>query len=531
MDHSLSVEELGRIEEKMRQLSQEDLPIQQEMISREEALRFFEDSGEDFKIEILRQIALDQPISIYRQGTFTDLCRGPHVMRTGQVQHFKLTKVSGAYWRGDATKPMLQRIYGSCWPTAEELHDYLRRIEEARARDHRRLGTELGLFHMQDEAVGSVFWHPRGWTLFRTLVAYMRKAQDVAGYLEINTPDVMDRKLWEVSGHWENYRQHMFSSTTEDGMVQALKPMNCPGAVLLFKQGLRSFRQLPLRLSEFGKVHRYEPSGSLHGLLRVRHFTQDDAHIFCSRTQMLAECEAIIAFALKTYEAFGFSKVKIKLSTRPEKRMGTEADWDFLESSLASALETLGLAYEMQAGEGAFYGPKLEFSLNDAIGREWQCGTLQVDLNLPERFDLHYVSSDGTKERPVMLHRALFGSLERFIGILIEHHAGQLPAWLSPTQLMILTLADRHQSYASEILDLLRTWDVRVDVDFSSDTLSNKIRKYTLQKIPCLLIIGDREMDERTTTLRTRTGKMQKSLTREQLQVAIQEQFALSHST
>lgn len=530
MDRSLSVEELGRIEERMRLLSQQDLPIQQEMISREEALRFFQETREDFKLEILEQIPGDQPISLYRQGTFADLCRGPHVSRTGQVQHFSLSKVSGAYWRGDAAKPMLQRIYGTCWSTATELQDYLKRMEEAQLRDHRRLGTELDLFHMQDEAVGSVFWHPRGWTLFRTLIAYMRQEQDIAGYLEINTPDVMDRKLWEVSGHWENYRQHMFTSMTEDGTMQALKPMNCPGAVLLFKQGLRSFRQLPLRLSEFGKVHRYEPSGSLHGLLRVRHFTQDDAHIFCTRGQMLDECKAIITFALKTYQAFGFPKVKIKLSTRPEKRMGTETDWDFLESSLASALETLGMSYDMQAGEGAFYGPKLEFSLNDAIGREWQCGTLQVDLNLPERFDLHYVSSDGVKERPVMLHRALFGSLERFIGILIEHHAGRLPAWLAPTQFMILTLADRHQAYAAELLGQLRKWSVRVDADFSSDTIANKIRKHTLQKIPGLLILGDREMAERTASLRNRAGETQKSLTWEQLQAAIQEELALSHS-
>ena len=530
MDEPLSSEALEKIETQMRNLTQQDLPIQQLIMTRDEALLFFARSVEPLKIEVLEQIPASATITVYTQGGFADLCRGPHVARTGVIRHFKLTRVSGAYWRGDAKGMSLQRIYGTCWASEQELKEHLRRQEEAQRRDHRRLGVELDYFHFQEEAVGSVFWHPRGWKLFLQLIDYMRSEQDRAGYVEVNTPDVMNRSLWETSGHWKNYRQHMFACTTEDESVYALKPMNCPGAVLLFRQGQKSFRHLPLRLAEFGKVHRYEPSGTLHGLLRVRHFTQDDAHIFCGREQILDECRRIVSFVLNTYRHFGFDRIKIKLSTRPDQRMGSDSDWDFLESTLGWALDSLKLDYHIQAGEGAFYGPKLEFALKDAIGREWQCGTLQVDLNLPESFDLTFINGEGHKERPVMLHRALFGSLERFIGILIEHHAGRLPAWLSPVQIVILSIADRHVDYAAQLVDVLKNHKMRAESDLSADTISNKIRKHSLQKIPFLLIVGDRECAERSVSVRCRSGEKAEALMLDKLPQFLSERISDTHS-
>jgi threonyl-tRNA synthetase len=425
-------DDLSLIEARMHELAAADLPVTRRELPRDEAIAHFEQQGEHYKAELIHAIPEGEPLSLYRQGDFEDLCRGPHVPSTGRLKAFKLTKVAGAYWRGDATKAMLQRIYGTCWPDARALAAYLTRLEEAGKRDHRKLGAQLDLFHFDDSAPGSVFWHARGWTLFQQLIAYMRARQDEADYVEVNTPDVMDRGLWETSGHWFNYRDAMFTTTTEDERVFALKPMNCPGAVSLFAQGIKSYRDLPLRMAEFGKVHRYEPSGALHGLLRVRHFTQDDAHIFCTPAQMQDECARSIALVFAIYRDFGFDEVAVKLSTRPARRIGDDATWDALENSLSGALDRMGIAYRVNPGEGAFYGPKLEFVLRDAIGRDWQCGTLQVDLNLPERFDVHYVDEKDQRQRPVMLHRALFGSLERFTGILIEHYSGLFPLWLAP---------------------------------------------------------------------------------------------------
>jgi threonyl-tRNA synthetase len=427
-------DDLSLIEARMHELAAADLPVTRRELPRDEAIAHFEQQGEHYKAELIHAIPEGEPLSLYRQGDFEDLCRGPHVPSTGRLKAFKLTKVAGAYWRGDATKAMLQRVYGTCWPDARALAAYLTRLEEAGKRDHRKLGAQLDLFHFDDSAPGSVFWHPRGWTLFQQLIAYMRARQDEADYVEVNTPDVMDRGLWETSGHWFNYRDAMFTTTTEDERVFALKPMNCPGAVSLFAQGIKSYRDLPLRMAEFGKVHRYEPSGALHGLLRVRHFTQDDAHIFCTPAQMQDECARSIALVFAIYRDFGFDEVAVKLSTRPARRIGDDATWDALENALSGALDRMGIAYRVNPGEGAFYGPKLEFVLRDAIGRDWQCGTLQVDLNLPERFDIHYVDEKDQRQRPVMLHRALFGSLERFTGILIEHYSGLFPLWLAPRQ-------------------------------------------------------------------------------------------------
>ncbi|MEC9215428.1 MAG: threonine--tRNA ligase, partial [Pseudomonadota bacterium] len=430
-DHNFSLEDLEKIEAKMQELVADDLTVSRLVYSREQAIEMFRDMGEHYKVEIIEELPEGEEISVYQQGDWMDLCRGPHVPSTGKLGAFKLTKVAGAYWRGDANNQQLQRIYGTAWSSPKELKAYLNRIAEAEKRDHRKIGRKLGLFHFADDAPGSVFWHPKGWTLFRELLEYMRGRQDAAGYVEVNTPDVMDRSLWETSGHWFNYRENMFSTQTEDERIFALKPMNCPGSVSMFAQGLKSYRDLPLRMAEFGKVHRYEPSGALHGLMRVRHFTQDDAHIYCTEAQMEQECIDVVALVLDIYKDFGFDDVVIKLSTRPENRIGSDEVWDKLEGALSNALDVMGLDYVLFPGEGAFYGPKLEFVLRDAIGRDWQCGTLQVDMNLPERFDISYVDEDGNRDkRPVMLHRALFGSLERFIGILIEHFEGNFPVWL-----------------------------------------------------------------------------------------------------
>ena len=500
-------DDLQRIEARMIRLAATNHAVRRRELSRDDALEYFAGLGEHYKAELIRDMPQEQVLSLYRQGDFEDLCRGPHVPFTGILQAFKLTKVAGAYWRGDARNAPLQRIYGTCWATQKDLKDYLTRLEEAGKRDHRKLGQQLDLFHFDDCAPGSVFWHAKGWTLFQQLIGYMRRRQDQAGYQEVNTPDVMDRSLWETSGHWQNYRDHMFSTTTEDQRVFALKPMNCPGAVSIFSRGLKSYRDLPLRIAEFGKVHRYEPSGALHGLLRVRHFTQDDAHIFCTPAQMQAECASTIALVFDIYRDFGFHDVAVKLSTRPAHRIGSDALWDQLEGALSGALATMAIDYQINPGEGAFYGPKLEFVLRDAIGRDWQCGTLQVDLNLPERFAISYIDEHGERQRPVMLHRALFGSLERFIGILIEHYSGALPCWLAPRQAVVINISEGQADYARSVADSLSRQGLRAGADLRNEKISYKIREHSLQKVPYLLVVGDKEKDGGFVSLRNRHGE------------------------
>ena len=499
-------DDLAQIEARMKALVGQDIPLQRSEMPRDEAIALFESLGERYKCEIIRDLPSDAVISLYRQGDFIDLCRGPHVPSTGRIRAFKLMKLAGAYWRGDSRNAMLQRIYGTCWPDDKSLTAHLTRLEEAGKRDHRKLGAQLDLFHFDDCAPGSIFWHSKGWTLFLQLLAYMRQRQQDAGYEEVNTPDVMDRSLWETSGHWANYRDHMFTSETEDGRVFALKPMNCPGSLSVFAQGIKSYRDLPIRMAEFGKVHRYEPSGSLHGLLRVRHFTQDDAHIFCTPAQMQQECETVVELVLDIYRDFGFDDVAIKLSTRPANRIGSDEIWDQLENALSSALANMGLVYTVNPGEGAFYGPKLEFVLRDAIGRDWQCGTLQVDLNLPERFDINYINEAGERVRPVMLHRALFGSLERFIGILIEHYAGAFPVWLAPVQVAIFNITDAQADYARDVASTLQKAGFRAITDLRNEKVGYKIREHTLARIPYLVVVGDREKAEQTLSVRALNG-------------------------
>ena len=509
-EEPFSPDDLATIEARMREIVGRDLPIQREVWGREEAKRTFANIGETFKVEIIEDVIPEnEEVSVYRQGDWFDVCRGPHLPSTGKLpEAFKLMKLAGAYWRGNSDNEMLQRIYGTAWRDKKELNAHLHRLEEAEKRDHRKLGRKLDLFHFSDEAPGSVFWHPKGWALFLKLIDYMRKRQDEAGYIEVNTPDVMDRSLWETSGHWFNYRENMFSTQTEDERVFALKPMNCPGSVSMFAQGLKSYRDLPLRMAEFGKVHRYEPSGALHGLMRVRHFTQDDAHVYCTEEQMEQECIDVVALVLDIYRDFGFDEIVIKLSTRPEKRIGSDEIWDKLEGALINALGTMGLDYVLYPGEGAFYGPKLEFVLRDAIGRDWQCGTLQVDMNLPERFDISYVDeSGGRNKRPVMLHRALFGSLERFIGILIEHYEGKFPVWLSPVQAVILTITDKQDSYVYDVEKRLKANGLRVISDLRNEKVGFKIREHTLQAVPYLLVVGDREVENGEVAVRTQSGE------------------------
>jgi len=510
-------EDLERIEARMHSLAATNHTLRRRQLSREQALEHFADQGEHYKVELIRDLPPEAVLSLYRQGDFEDLCRGPHVRTTGQLRAFKLTKVAGAYWRGDASNAPLQRIYGTCWATRQDLDAYLLRQEQAAKRDHRKLGQQLDLFHFDDCAPGSVFWHAKGWTLFQLLIGYMRQRQEQAGYQEVNTPDVMDRSLWETSGHWQNYRDHMFTTSTEDQRTFALKPMNCPGAVAIFGHGLKSYRDLPLRIAEFGKVHRYEPSGALHGLLRVRHFTQDDAHIFCTPEQMQDECARTIALVFDIYKEFGFDQVAVKLSTRPANRIGSDEVWDQLESALVGALQSMQIDYRLNPGEGAFYGPKLEFVLRDAIGRDWQCGTLQVDLNLPERFDISYIADNGERRQPVMLHRALFGSLERFIGILIEHHGGALPLWLAPQQVVVLNISEAQADYAREISERLRRQGLRSSADLRNEKIGYKIREHSLQKVPYLLVIGDKEKAGGYVSLRSRNGEDLGQLTLEQV--------------
>lgn len=526
-----TTEDLVAIEKRMAELAKKDMPVSREVWERDDAVKFFLGLGEKYKAELIEAIPADQQVSLYREGDFVDLCRGPHVPSTGKLKVFKLMKVAGAYWRGNSKNEMLQRIYGTAWAKKEDLEAYLHMLEEAEKRDHRRLGQQLDFFHFQEEAPGSVFWHPKGWTLFQTLIGYMREQQERAGYVEVNTPDVMDRSLWETSGHWFNYRENMFTTTTEDERVFALKPMNCPGAVSLFKHGLKSYRDLPLRMAEFGKVHRYEPSGALHGLLRVRHFTQDDAHVFCTEEQMEAECKEVVRLILDIYKDFGFENVRIKLSTRPENRIGSDETWDKLEGALSSALDSMAMAYELFPGEGAFYGPKLEFVLRDAIGRDWQCGTLQVDMNLPERFDISYVAEDNSRKRPVMLHRALFGSLERFTGILIENYAGALPLWLSPVQAVVLNISERQADYADGVAKMLRQAGIRAESDLRNEKITYKIREHSLNRLPYQLVVGDKEKEAGLVAVRTRGGQDLGQMTVEALIERLQGEVAARSGT
>ncbi len=504
---------LGVIEERMREIVGRDETVRREVWDRDEAIKFFRGQGEAYKAEIIEGIPGEEDIGLYRQGDFIDLCRGPHLSSTGKLgTAFKLMKVAGAYWRGDSSNEMLQRIYGTAWRDGKELNAYLMRLEEAEKRDHRRIGREMSLFHFQEEAPGAVFWHPNGWTLFRLLVDYMRGRQDRGGYVEVSTPTIMDRTLWESSGHWETFREHMYTSETEDGRVYAVKPMNCPGHIQIYKQGITSYRGLPLRMSEFGKVDRYEPSGALHGSMRVREFTQDDAHIFCTPDQMESECCTVVELIMDIYRDFGFEDVAIKFADRPPKRVGDDATWDQLEASLRGALDSMGYAYTHNPGEGAFYGPKLEFVLRDAIGRDWQCGTLQVDMNLPERFDMTYVREDGERHRPVMLHRALFGSLERFIGILVEHYAGHLPLWLSPTQIVVATITQDGDGFAQEVAVTFKEAGMRCVLDLSNEKIGHKVRQHSLEKVPVIVAIGKREAEQRSISIRRLGSKDQESV-------------------
>ncbi|CAA6604135.1 threonyl-tRNA synthetase [Rhodospirillaceae bacterium LM-1] len=512
-----TLEDLPKIEERMKQIVDRDLPLVREEWERDKAVAHFNSIGEHYKAELIAAIPDGQPISIYRQGDWMDLCRGPHLPSTGKLgKAFKLMKVAGAYWRGDSKNAMLSRIYGTAWASEKELTAYTTMLEEAEKRDHRRLGKEMDLFHFQEEAPGAVFWHPQGWTLFRTLMDYMRRRQDEAGYVEINTPELMDRQMWMTSGHWDTFRENMFFTRffpdREDERIYAVKPMNCPGGIQVYAQGIKSYRDLPLRMAEFGKVHRYEPSGALHGLMRVRAFTQDDAHIFCTLEQMEDECKKVVDLILDIYKDFGFDSVRIKFSDRPEKRIGSDEVWDKLEAALKGALDHMKLAYTLNPGEGAFYGPKLEFVLRDAIGRDWQCGTLQVDMNLTERFDVNYVGEDGAKHRPVMLHRALFGSLERFTGILIENYAGRLPAWLAPTQAVVATITSDGDAYAEEVRWALKKAGLKADVDLRNEKINLKVREHSLAKVPFMLVVGKREAENRQVALRRLGGEKQEVL-------------------
>jgi len=499
--------DLAMIEQRMRELIDKEYDVIKQVTPRDEVIAVFRARNEEYKLRLIEDMPDEKAMGLYFHEEYVDMCRGPHVPNTRFLKAFRLTKLSGAYWRGDSKNEQLQRIYGTAWADKKQLAAYLQRIEEAEKRDHRKLGAHLGLFHFDDMAPGSVFWHPKGWTLFQTLLGYMRQRQEVAGYVEVNTPDVMDRGLWETSGHWFNYRENMFTTSTEDERVFALKPMNCPGAVSLYARGIKSYRDLPLRMAEFGKVHRYEPSGALHGLLRVRHFTQDDAHIFCTPEQMEQECADTIELVFDIYRDFGFEDVAVKLSTRPANRIGTDGTWDKLEGALSGALHRIGVDYQLNPGEGAFYGPKLEFVLRDAIGRDWQCGTLQVDLNLPERFDIHYIDEQGERQRPVMLHRALFGSLERFIGILIEQYSGAFPLWLAPQQAVVLNISEAQDDYAREVASRLKRNGLRVTADLRNEKIGYKIREYTLQKVPYLLVVGDKEKQDRHVSVRMLRGE------------------------
>jgi threonyl-tRNA synthetase len=512
-DEPFTPDDLEKIEAKMLEIVKRDDAFVREEWPRDDAVRHFTDIGEKYKAQLIHDLPADETISIYRQGDWMDLCRGPHLPSTSHVgKGFKLLKLAGAYWRGDSNNEMLQRIYGTAWRDEKELNAHLTMLEEAEKRDHRRLGREMELFHFQEEAVGSVFWHPKGWTLYRTLETYIRKRLDQANYVEVKTPQLIDRGLWEASGHWEKFREHMFTAETEDERIFALKPMNCPGHVQIFRQGITSYRDLPLRMAEFGSCHRYEPSGALHGLMRVRAFTQDDAHIFCTEGQITAETEAFCELLLSVYKDCGFEEVVVKFADRPETRAGEDAVWDRAEAALTEAVEASGLEYTLNPGEGAFYGPKLEFVLRDAIGRDWQCGTLQVDFVLPERLDAAYIGEDGAKHRPVMLHRAILGSFERFIGILIENYAGRMPLWMAPVQAVVATITSDADAYAVEVRNALDAAGIRANLDIRNEKINYKVREHSLAKVPVMFVVGQREIEDRKVALRRLGGRDQEFL-------------------
>lgn len=527
-----TVDDFAQIEAKMHEIAKRDYPVTREEWSRNEAIKYFKSIGENYKAEIISDLAETETISLYRQGNWVDLCRGPHVPSTGKIgDAFKLMKVAGAYWRGDSSNEMLQRIYATAWANKKDLDNHLTMLEEAAKRDHRKLGREMDLFHFEyDYAPGAVFWHDKGFRIYRKLIEYMRNRQEQNGYIEVDTPRVMDRVLWETSGHWEKYGEHNYSGQTEDGKVFCIKPMNCPGGLLVFKQGIKSYRDLPLKMAEFGKVNRYEASGALMGLMRVREFTQDDAHIFCTLEQLEDESIKTLELILDIYKDFGFNDVKIYLSTRPEKRIGSDEVWDVSEKALANALTNHGYKFEINEGEGAFYGPKLEFILRDAIGREWQCGTVQVDMNLPERFDISYIGEDGEKHRPVMLHRALFGSIERFLGILIEHHAGRLPLWLAPQQVVISPVVNEFDDYANEVADKLRVAKIKVETDLRNEKINYKIREHSLTKTPIIVVVGGKEKEDRTVTIRRIGSEKQETMKLDDFLTMVSQEAKMPHS-
>ena len=510
-EEAISSDDLESIESEMRRIIKTESKIEKSYNGKQEAVAKFLNLSESYKAEIIQESEQEDNFQIYEQkdSGFIDLCRGPHLPSLSHIGEFKLTNISGAYWKGDSKNQMLTRIYGTAWKNKKDLKAYLTRLEEAEKRDHRRLGREMNLFHLQEEGPGAVFWHPKGWTMFQKLIDYMRQKQNAAGYQEVNTPEILDRTLWDKSGHLEKFGENMYLTQTPDDRVFAIKPMNCPGHVQVFKQGIKSYRDLPLYLAEFGKVHRYEPSGALHGLMRVRAFTQDDAHIFCTEEQITEECVKVTKLVLDIYKDFGFEDVVVKFSDRPEKRVGSDEIWDRSEAALKIAVEAAGLDYKLNPGEGAFYGPKLEFVLRDAIGRDWQCGTIQVDLNLPERLGATFVDSDGERREPVMIHRALFGSVERFCGILIEHFAGRLPFWLSPTQIMIASITDEANEYAQLVKDRLLSSGVRAELDLRNEKISYKVREHSVTKIPVILVVGKREAEESTVAVRRLGGKAQ----------------------
>jgi len=520
-----SESDLSKIEQKMNELVKKDLPVERQIMARDEAVKFFRDMGEEYKAKIIEDIPADQELSLYKQGDFIDLCRGPHVPSTGKLKAFKLMKLAGAYWRGDSKNEMLQRVYGTAWANKKDLKGYLHRLEEAEKRDHRRIGKQLNLFHSQEEAPGMVFWHDKGWTLYQQIEQYIRNKLHQHGYQEVRTPQVVDRSLWEKSGHWEKFHDMMFTTHSEN-RDYAVKPMNCPCHVQIYNHGLRSYRDLPLRMAEFGSCHRNEPSGTLHGLMRVRNFTQDDAHIFCTEEQIQDEVINFNNMLFEVYKDFGFEDVLIKLSTRPEQRVGSDEVWDKAEAALEKALDNMGLEWELQPGEGAFYGPKIEFSLRDCIGRVWQCGTIQVDFSMPGRLGAEYVAEDGSRKTPVMLHRAIVGSMERFIGVLIEHYAGIFPLWLAPVQAVIMNITDRSLDFVNEAVKTLQNKGIRVIPDLRNEKIGFKIREHTLQKIPYMLVVGDREVENKTVAVRTRGGEDLGAMSLDELVTKLTDEIA-----
>lgn len=525
-ERAFTPEDLKAIESKMMELVKEDLPVTRSLMSRDQAVDMFEKMGEAYKVEIIKAIPNNEDLSFYQQGDFIDLCRGPHVPNTGKLKVFKLLKVAGAYWRGDSDNEMLQRIYGTCWNSKSDLKAYLHRIEEAQKRDHRKLAKKYDLFHMQEEAPGMVFWHPKGWAIYQSIKGYLRQALNAHDYQEVNTPQVVNRKLWEQSGHWEMFGKEMFTVESEEKSF-AIKPMNCPCHVQIYNQGIKSYRDLPLRLAEFGSCHRNEPSGALHGLMRVRGFVQDDAHIFCEEGQIQSEVSKFIDLLYAVYEDFGFKEILVKLSTRPEQRVGSDEVWDRAEKALEDSLNSKGLDWALLPGEGAFYGPKIEFSLKDCIGRVWQCGTMQVDFSMPSRLDAHYVAEDGSKKVPVMLHRAILGSLERFIGILIEENAGSLPVWLSPIQAVIMSITHKHHDFVQVCEQQLRESGFRVQSDLRNEKIGFKIREHTMQRVPYLLVVGDREVDTHSVSVRTREGEDLGSFTIDEFEDKLKDSSAV----